>query len=326
MEGEMNAKSILVTGGTGSFGVTFIKRALDSGIQEIRCLSRDVMKQDQLREMLPDPRLNFYLGDVRDFDSIIPALDGMDYVFHAAALKQVPSSEQFPYEYVKTNVLGSQNLIKAMQRCNTGKGVFLSTDKAVEPVNMMGISKAAMEKLVYGAAKLEKLAACVTRYGIVMGSRGSVLPKFISSVKNDSPLHVTQLEMTRFMMSLTDSVDLVIHALETGGNGDLFIQKAPAASLQILVQALKLLYPKKNIEVLVAGPRPGEKIHETLLTSEEVARASEDDVFFQVKPVWASETTKMNFADPYTSANTNQLSPAELAKLIESTPETRALL
>lgn len=322
----MNAKSILVTGGTGSFGVTFIKRALDFKVSEIRCLSRDELKQEQLREMLPDPRLKFYLGDVRDFDSIVPALEGMDFVFHAAALKQVPFSEQFPNEYIKTNVLGSKNLILAMQRCKTTKGVFLSTDKAVEPVNMMGMSKAVMEKLVCSAAKLEKLPVCLTRYGNVMGSRGSVLPKFIHALKSDEPLRVTQLDMTRFMMSLTDSVNLVLHALETGESGDLFVRKAPASSMQTLVHALKLIYPKKKIEVLITGPRPGEKIHETLVTSEEIHRSLEDDIFYQVKPLLASKTSKLEFSNPYTSANTHQLSPSELATLIESTPETQELL
>jgi UDP-glucose 4-epimerase len=322
----MNGKSILVTGGTGSFGLTFIKRALDFGVSEIRCFSRDELKQEKLREMYPDSRLKLYLGDVRDFDSIVPALEGMDFVFHAAALKQVPFSEQFPYEYVKTNVLGSKNLIMAMQRCKTTKGVFLSTDKAVEPVNMMGMSKAVMEKLVCSAVEFEKLPICLTRYGNVMGSRGSVLPKFIHSVKSDMPLQVTQLDMTRFMMSLTDSVNLVLHALETGEDGDLFVHKAPASSIQTLVQALKLIYPKKKIDVLITGPRPGEKIHETLVTSEEANRSLVDDNFYQVKPLLTSETRKLEFSNPYTSANTHQLSPPELAKLIESTPETRNLL
>lgn len=326
MKGLMNTKSILVTGGTGSFGVTFIKRALDIGVSEVRCLSRDELKQDQLREMIPDPRLKFYLGDVRDYDSIVTALKGMDFVFHAAALKQVPFSEQFPYEYVKTNILGSKNLIMAMQKCDTIKGVFLSTDKAVEPVNMMGMSKAVMEKIICSAAKLEKLPVCLTRYGNVMGSRGSVIPKFINSVKNDIPLQVTQLDMTRFMMSLTDSVNLVLHALKTGENGDLFVQKAPASSIQTLVQALKLIYPKKNIDVVITGPRPGEKIHETLVTSEEVARSQDDGIFYRVKTMLALENTKSTFSKPYTSANTDQLSPSEMAKLIESTPETRSLL
>ena len=319
----MHSKTILVTGGTGSFGHTFISQALRTGVHEIRCFSRDEMKQHQMRSLIPDSRLRFYLGDIRDFDAILPAIDGVDYVFHAAALKQVPFSETFPLEYVKTNVLGSANLIKALSRNPSIRSVFLSTDKAVEPLNMMGITKAAMEKLVFGAANLENLSACVTRYGNVMGSRGSVIPIFINLIKSGQTLQITDLTMTRFMMSLSESVELVMHALANGSNGELFVQKSPAASVGTILEALSMLYPSRNIQNRIVGYRPGEKTHETLLTAEEIGRSVENDRYFQVKK---GSEIRSSGEISYTSLNTTQLSAAELAQLIEETPETRALL
>ena len=320
----MHSKTILVTGGTGSFGQTFIAQALQSGVQEIRCFSRDELKQNQMRVAFPDSRLRFYLGDVRDYDSILSAIEGVDYVFHAAALKQVPFSESFPLEYVKTNVLGSANLIKALSTNRSIKSVFLSTDKAVEPLNMMGISKAAMEKLVYGAANLDNIAACVTRYGNVMGSRGSVIPLFISLIKTGGILEITDPSMTRFMMSLSESVELVRHALENGSNGELFVQKSPAASVETILDALTILYPNKEIRRKIVGYRPGEKTHETLLTAEEIGRSVENNRYFQVKRAGSSSRSPSEIS--YTSQNTVQLSATELAELIEKNPETRALL
>ena len=319
----MQGKTVLVTGGTGSFGNTFIDKALQLNIAEIRCFSRDELKQNQMRSSISDPRVKFYLGDVRDYNSVYSALTGVDYVFHAAALKQVPFSETFPTEYVKTNILGSANLIQALSHFPSVKSVFLSTDKAVEPLNMMGISKAAMEKLVYGAAELENLSACVTRYGNVMGSRGSVLPLFISLIKSGRPLEVTDLTMTRFMMTLDDSVDLVMHALSNGSNGELFVQKSAAASVATILDALALVFPNSQIKRTVIGFRPGEKAHETLLTAEELGRSLDTGRYFQVgKKVATRDASGI----PYTSLNTNQLSPEELAQLIETTPETKVLL
>lgn len=321
--GHMHSKTILVTGGTGSFGHTFINQALQTDVHEIRCFSRDEMKQQQMKNLISDSRLRFYLGDIRDYDAILPAIDGVDYVFHAAALKQVPFSEAFPLEYIKTNILGSANLIRALSKNPSVKSVFLSTDKAVEPLNMMGITKAAMEKLVFGEADLGNLSACVTRYGNVMGSRGSVIPLFIKLIKSGQPVQITDFAMTRFMMSLGDSVELVMHALTNGSNGELFVQKSPAASVRTILEALCLLYKNVDIQKIVVGYRPGEKTHETLLTAEEMSRSVESDRYFQVKkvPMVRSAEDKS-----YTSFNTTQLSAGELAQLIEETPETRTLL
>ncbi|KGJ99257.1 polysaccharide biosynthesis protein [Pseudoalteromonas sp. ND6B] len=278
-------KVLLITGGTGSFGNAVLRRFLNTDIKEIRIFSRDEKKQDDMRKHFQSDKLKFYIGDVRDSQSINTAIRGVDYVYHAAALKQVPSCEFYPLEAVKTNVLGTENVLEAAIANNVERVVCLSTDKAVYPINAMGISKAMMEKVIVAKSRnLEhtNTTVCCTRYGNVMASRGSVIPLFIRQVVNNEPITITDPTMTRFMMTLDDAVDLVLHAFENGKNGDIFVQKAPAATIQVLVTALLEMLKKPEHVVNVIGTRHGEKLFEALCSREEMFVAQEQGEYFRV--------------------------------------------
>ena len=279
-----DGKILLVTGGTGSFGHAVVDRFLKTGIKEIRIVSRDEKKQDDMRKEYRSDKLKFYIGDVRDYNSIRGAFRGVDYVFSAAALKQVPSCEFYPLEAVKTNILGSDNVITACLENHVKKAVFLSTDKAAYPVNAMGTSKAMMEKIFVAKSRTvseDKTMICGTRYGNVMCSRGSVIPLFIQQIKEGKPLTVTEPNMTRFIMSLEEAVDLVLFAFENGHSGDIFVQKAPACTIRDLAQAVKELFNADN-EIKIIGIRHGEKMYETLLTKEEAVKAMDLGGFYRV--------------------------------------------
>ncbi|EKR66079.1 MULTISPECIES: polysaccharide biosynthesis protein [Leptospira] len=281
------SKSLLITGGTGSFGKAVLDRFLQSDINEIRIFSRDEKKQDDLRKRYNHSKLKFFIGDVRDLDSVRSAFRGVDYVFHAAALKQVPSCEFHPLEAVKTNVLGTENVIEAAIQCSVKKVVCLSTDKAVYPINAMGISKAMMEKVMVAKSRSienSDMIVCGTRYGNVMASRGSVIPLFIEQIQNNKPLTITDPNMTRFMMSLEDAVELVLYAFQNGNNGDIFVQKAPAATISTLSKALLELFKKVNHPVEVIGTRHGEKLYETLLSREEMANVEDMTDYYRIPP------------------------------------------
>lgn len=311
-------KVLLITGGTGSFGNAVLKRFLETEISEIRIFSRDEKKQEDMRIALNHPKLKFYIGDVRSYESIYEAMKGVDYVFHAAALKQVPSCEFYPMEAVKTNVLGTENVMNAAIAQNVERVIVLSTDKAVYPINAMGISKAMMEKLMVAKARNQQTGDtvfCATRYGNVMASRGSVIPLFVDQLKSNKGLTVTDPAMTRFLMSLEDSVDLVIYAFEHGQQGDIFVQKAPASTVGVLAQALKDLF-KKELPMQVIGTRHGEKLYESLISREEMAKAVDKGRYFQIP----ADNRDLNYAqfyvegdlelstlDDYTSHNTEQL-------------------
>lgn len=278
-------KVLLITGGTGSFGNAVLRRFLNTDIKEIRIFSRDEKKQDDMRKHFNSDKLKFYIGDVRDSQSILNAMRGVDYVYHAAALKQVPSCEFYPLEAVKTNVLGTENVLEAAIANNVERVVCLSTDKAVYPINAMGISKAMMEKVIVAKSRnLEhtNTTICCTRYGNVMASRGSVIPLFIRQVVNNEPITITDPTMTRFMMTLDDAVDLVLHAFENGKNGDIFVQKAPAATIEVLVTALLEMLKKPEHVVNVIGTRHGEKLFEALCSREEMFVAQEQGEYFRV--------------------------------------------
>jgi UDP-N-acetylglucosamine 4,6-dehydratase len=276
-------KTLLITGGTGSFGNAVLQRFLETEhFSEIRIFSRDEKKQDDMRNQLKSPKLKFYIGDVRDFDSVEPATRGVDYIFHAAALKQVPSCEFFPMQAVKTNVEGTQNVIRAAGMNGVKKVICLSTDKAAYPINAMGISKAMMEKVAIAESRnLKDTTVCLTRYGNVMASRGSVIPLFINQIKSGQPLTLTDPNMTRFLMSLNDAVDLVLFAFENGNAGDLFVNKAPAATIGDLAQAIKELAGSEN-EIKIIGTRHGEKLYETLCTREEMQKAEDMGDFYRI--------------------------------------------
>jgi len=278
-------KILLITGGTGSFGNAVLRRFLDSNIAEIRIFSRDEKKQDDMRKKYNNPKLKFYIGDVRDVDSVRTAMRGVDYVFHAAALKQVPSCEFYPLQAVKTNVLGAENVIEAAISLGIKRVICLSTDKAVYPINAMGISKAMMEKVAVAKSRESNLTKiCVTRYGNVMASRGSVIPLFVDQIRAGKALTITDPSMTRFMMTLDDAVDLVLYAFEHGKSGDIFVQKAPAATIATLTQALTSLLGVPRHEVRVIGTRHGEKLFEALLSREEMVAAQDLGGYFRVPP------------------------------------------
>lgn len=282
-----NSKKLLISGGTGSFGNAVLKRFLDTDIAEIRIFSRDEKKQDDMRKHYSSSKLKFYIGDVRDYQSVLNATRGVDYIFHAAALKQVPSCEFHPMEAVKTNVLGTENLLEAAIQNGVKRVVCLSTDKAVYPINAMGISKAMMEKVMVAKSRNvddEKTVICGTRYGNVMASRGSVIPLFIEQIRAGTPLTLTDPNMTRFMMTLADAVDLVLYAFEHGNNGDMFVQKAPAATVEVLARALTALVGKPEHSIQVIGTRHGEKLYEALLSREEMACAEDRGQYFRVPP------------------------------------------
>ena len=275
----------MITGGTGSFGNAVLKRFLDSDIKEIRVFSRDEKKQDDMRKRYDSTKLKFYIGDVRDYQSVLNATRGVDYIFHAAALKQVPSCEFHPMEAVKTNVIGTDNVLEAATQNNVKRVVCLSTDKAVYPINAMGISKAMMEKVMVAKSRNDNnTVICGTRYGNVMASRGSVIPLFIEQVRAGQPLTLTDPNMTRFMMTLADAVDLVLYAFEHGNNGDMFVQKAPAATVETLARALTHLLNKPDHPINVIGTRHGEKLYEALLSREEMACAEDMGDYFRVPP------------------------------------------
>ena len=304
-----NNRVLLITGGTGSFGNAVLKRFLDSDLKEIRIFSRDEKKQDDMRKKYNHPKLKFYIGDVRDYNSVLNATRGVDFIFHAAALKQVPSCEFYPMEAVKTNVLGTENVLEAAIVNEVSRVVCLSTDKAVYPINAMGISKAMMEKVMVAKSRnvdSNKTIICGTRYGNVMASRGSVIPLFVDLVNANSPITITDPEMTRFMMTLEDAVDLVLYAFEHGDNGDIFVQKAPAATIAILTQALLGLMKKEEHLVNIIGTRHGEKLYEALLSREEMACAIDMGDYYRVPP----DNRDLNYAQ-YTEQGEKDLSNVE---------------
>lgn len=298
---NFNHKTLLITGGTGSFGKAVLNRFLNSDIGEIRIFSRDEKKQDDLRKQINDPKVKFYIGDVRDKSSISNAMVGVDYVFHAAALKQVPSCEFFPLEAVKTNILGTENVLEAAIQHKVKKVICLSTDKAVYPISAMGMTKAVMEKVMVARSRnlSEKdTMLCGTRYGNVMASRGSVIPLFIEQIKSGNPLTITNPEMTRFMMTLDDAVDLVLYAFEHGKQGDIFVQKAPAATIETLVNALLKLYNADN-KIKIIGTRHGEKLYESLVNKEEMAHAIDHGDYYRL----SSDTRDLNYDQYFLKGN-----------------------
>lgn len=321
-------RTLLITGGTGSFGNAVLRRFLSSDLREIRIFSRDEKKQDDMRKHYNDPKLKFYIGDVRDARSVAAAMRGVDYCFHAAALKQVPSCEFHPMEAVRTNVLGTENVLGAAIAAGTERVVCLSTDKAVYPINAMGISKAMMEKVMVATSRnLEgsRTTICGTRYGNVMASRGSVIPLFVEQVLAGKPITVTDPAMTRFMMTLEDAVELVLFAFEHGGNGDIFVQKAPAATVGVLTQALLSVMKRPQHEVREIGTRHGEKLYETLLSREELASAEDLGDYFRIPPdgrdlnyakfVEQGEQT-ISRTEDYNSHNTRRLDVEGMAKML----------
>jgi len=318
---------LLVTGGTGSFGNAVVRRLLPTDIREIRIFSRDEKKQDDMRQEMRDPKLKFYIGDVRAFNSINSAMRGVDYVFNAAALKQVPSCEFYPLEAVYTNVMGTENTLTAASANGVHNVIVLSTDKAVYPINAMGMSKALMEKVAVAKSrnlKKGETTICVTRYGNVMASRGSVIPLFVGQIKSRKPITITDPDMTRFMMSLEDAVNLVLFAFKRGTGGDIFVQKAPAATIGQLARVLKSIF-NSDTEVRVIGTRHGEKKHESLLNREEMVHAEDLGDYYRI----SSDTRDLNYSlyfergerkvtvhEDYTSANTRQLKDEELKALL----------
>lgn len=278
-------KTLLITGGTGSFGNAVLRRFLDSDLQEIRILSRDEKKQDDMRKKFNNPKLKFYIGDVRDYQSVLNAVRGVDFIYHAAALKQVPSCEFHPMEAVKTNVLGTENVLEAAINCGVKRVVCLSTDKAVYPINAMGISKAMMEKVIVAKSRSSSSTLiCATRYGNVMASRGSVIPLFTNQIRAGQAITITDPNMTRFMMTLDDAVDLVLYAFEHGNPGEIFVQKAPAATIETLAKALTSLLGVPEHPINVIGTRHGEKLYEVLLSREEMVAAEDRGDYYRVPP------------------------------------------
>ncbi|BBP79407.1 MULTISPECIES: polysaccharide biosynthesis protein [Pseudomonas] len=320
-------KVLMITGGTGSFGHTVLKRFLNTAVREIRIFSRDEKKQEDMRIALANDKVKFYIGDVRDYDSLSQAMVGVDYIFHAAALKQVPSCEFYPMEAVRTNVLGTENVLNAAIASGVQRVVVLSTDKAVYPINAMGISKAMAEKLMVAKSRMipaKGPVICATRYGNVMASRGSVIPLFVDQLRSGEVLTVTDPEMTRFLMSLEDSVDLVLHAFEHGQQGDLFVQKAPASTVGDLAEALKQLFGKRN-EVKVIGTRHGEKLYESLVSREEMAKAEDMGRYYRIpadnrdlnyKKYFVEGEQRISELDDYTSHNTVRLDVPGIKELL----------
>lgn len=322
----MKNKILLITGGTGSFGNAVLRRFLNSDLREIRVFSRDEKKQDDIRKRYNNPKLKFYIGDVRDPQSVLSAVRGVDYIYHAAALKQVPSCEFHPLEAVKTNVLGTENVLEAAIQCDVKRVVVLSTDKAVYPINAMGISKAMMEKVAVAKSRSSAHTVInVTRYGNVMASRGSVIPLFIEQIRSGKPITLTDPHMTRFMMTLDDAVDLVLYAFEHGMPGEIFVQKAPAATIEVLAKALTALVGKPEHEVRVIGTRHGEKLYEALLSREEMVAAEDLGGYYRVPPdlrdlnygkfVEQGET-QISEATDYNSHNTERLDVAGMQALL----------
>lgn len=322
-------KTLLITGGTGSFGNAVLNRFIDTDIKEIRIFSRDEKKQDDMRRKYNNNKVKFYIGDVRDYNSIAHVMHNVDYIFHAAALKQVPSCEFFPIEAVKTNILGTENVLTAAIEHGVKKVVCLSTDKAVYPINAMGMSKALMEKTMIAKSRSvspEECIICGTRYGNVMASRGSVIPLFVEQLKEGKEVTVTNPEMTRYLMSLDDAVELVIYAFNNAEAGDIFVQKAPASTIADLAQALKEIFGVQN-PIKVIGTRHGEKLYETLLTIEEMTRASDNGAYYRIpadsrdlnyENYFSNGNKNINRACEYTSHNTKRLKTEEIKKLLLS--------
>lgn len=320
-------KILMITGGTGSFGHTVLKRFLDTQVKEIRIFSRDEKKQEDMRIALANDKVKFYIGDVRDYASVAEAIPGVDYIFHAAALKQVPSCEFYPMEAVKTNVIGTENVLNAAIANGVRRVVVLSTDKAVYPINAMGISKALAEKIMVAKSRMipqSGTVICATRYGNVMASRGSVIPLFISQIKKGEPLTVTDPNMTRFLMSLEDSVDLVLHAFEHARQGDIFVQKAPASTVADLAEALKELFNGDSL-VKVIGTRHGEKLYESLISREEMAKAEDMQRYYRIpadnrdlnyNKFFVEGEAHISELDDYTSHNTRRLAVEEIKSLL----------
>ena len=330
-------KKLLISGGTGSFGNAVLKRFLNSGLAEIRIFSRDEKKQDDMRKHYNNAKLKFYIGDVRDYQSVLNATRGVDYIFHAAALKQVPSCEFHPMEAVKTNVVGTDNVLEAAIQNEVKRVVCLSTDKAVYPINAMGISKAMMEKVMVAKSRNvdeSKTVICGTRYGNVMASRGSVIPLFIDQVRSGKPLSITDPNMTRFMMTLADAVDLVLYAFEHGNNGDLFVQKAPAATVETLAIALNSLLGVPEHPIKVIGTRHGEKLYEALLSREEMTCAQDMGDYYRIPPdlrdlnyskfVEQGEE-KISHTEDYNSHNTERLDVEGMKRLLLKLDFMRAI-
>ncbi len=319
-------KILLISGGTGSFGNAVLRRLVDSDLKEIRILSRDEKKQDDMRKKYNNKKLKFYIGDVRDYGSVLSAVRGVNYIFHAAALKQVPSCEFHPIEAVKTNILGTENVLEAAITCSVERVICLSTDKAVYPINAMGISKAMMEKVVVAKSRAsESTIICTTRYGNVMASRGSVIPLFVDQIYRGNPITVTDAEMTRFMMTLDDAVNLVLFAFESGQSGDIYVQKAPAVTIGTLAEALTILMKKPEHTIDIIGTRHGEKLYETLLSREEMVAAEDLGDYYRVPP----DLRDLNYAkfmdkgeieisasEDYNSHNTSRLDVEGMKELL----------
>lgn len=329
-------KVLTITGGTGSFGKTVLRRMLQEDFKEVRILSRDEKKQDDMRRQFSDPRIKFYIGDVRDYVSVLNAIRGSDFVYHAAALKQVPSCEFHPLEAVKTNVLGTENVLEAAISSGVKRVICLSTDKAVYPINAMGISKAMMEKVMVAKSRSsDATVICGTRYGNVMASRGSVIPLFVDQIRSGTPITITDPSMTRFMMTLDDAVDLVLHAFEHGKPGDIFVQKAPAASISILATALIELLNVPKHEIRIIGTRHGEKLYEALLSREERVAAEDMGNYYRVPPdlrdlnygkfVDVGEA-RISSANDYNSHNTDQLDLKAMKDLLLKLPFLQAIV
>lgn len=326
-------KTLLITGGTGSFGNAVLRRFLDSDIGEIRIFSRDEKKQDDMRRQYKNSKLKFYIGDVRNFNSINTAMRGVDYIFHAAALKQVPSCEYYPLEAVQTNILGTENVLNCAINNNVRKVICLSTDKAVYPINAMGMSKALMEKTFVAKSRtLEgtNTVICGTRYGNVMASRGSVIPLFLDQIREGKGITITDPQMTRFMMSLDDAVELVLFAFENGDQGEIFVQKAPAATIQILADSVRKLVNRPDHPITIIGTRHGEKLYETLLTREEMVHAKDEGRYYRIRP----DNRDLNYSkyfengeevitqsDEYHSHNTEQLTSTKLIEMLKNLRE-----
>ena len=304
-ESIFDGKTLMITGGTGSFGNAVLKRFLNTGIKEIRIFSRDEKKQDDMRHLYNNPKIKYYIGNVRSLQSLEDAMHGVDYIFHAAALKQVPSCEFFPVEAVKTNVIGTDNMLTAAIHEGVKKVVCLSTDKAAYPINAMGTSKAMMEKVFVAKSRTiepEHTLICGTRYGNVMCSRGSVIPLFIDQIMEGRPITITEPKMTRFIMSLEEAVELVLYAFENAHTGDIMVQKAPACTIEVLAEAVKQLFHAEDHETRVIGVRHGEKMAETLLTSEECARAIDEGNFYRVP----SDNRDLNYDKYFIEGNTER--------------------
>ncbi len=320
-------KVLMITGGTGSFGNTVLKRFLSTDVREIRIFSRDEKKQEDMRIAFNNPKLKFYIGDVREYESVSQAMKGVDYVFHAAALKQVPSCEFYPMEAVRTNVIGTENILNAATASGVKRVVVLSTDKAVYPINSMGISKAMAEKLMVAKSRnqlADETVFCATRYGNVMASRGSVIPLFVTQLKEGKPLTLTDPNMTRFLMSLEDSVDLVLYAFEHGKQGDIFVQKAPASTVADLAQAIKEMF-NKDESVRVIGTRHGEKLYESLISREEMVKAEDMGGYYRIPAdnrdlnyaqYFSEGEEKISHQEDYTSHNTERLNVEQVKKLL----------